>query len=115
MRPDPGNSGGRSSIARTRDRHQYRDHSAGQGICFAIPINMQAYLAQLLQHGRVVRRYLGVHRPSLPIPRALARKFELTQTHGWKIYPWSPTPPQMRAGILEMTSSYRWPCSRRQH
>ena len=33
-----------------------------QGICFAIPINMARHiLPQLMQHGRVVRGYLGLH------------------------------------------------------
>src|SRR5207253_10295140 len=41
-----------------------------QGICFAIPINMAKHiLPQLLQHGRVVRGYLGVHVRTVPLPR----------------------------------------------
>jgi S1-C subfamily serine protease len=73
-----------------------------QGICFAIPINMAKHiLPQLLQHGRVVRGYLGVHGRSLPIPRALARKFELTQTHGVEILSVEPDGPADEAGILE--------------
>ena len=39
-----------------------------QGICFAIPINMARHvLPQLLQHGRVIRGYLGLHGRVVPI------------------------------------------------
>src|SRR5262249_54309909 len=41
-----------------------------QGICFAIPINMAKHiLPQLMQHGRVVRGYLGLHARNVPIPQ----------------------------------------------
>jgi S1-C subfamily serine protease len=39
-----------------------------QGLCFAIPINMAKHiLPQLIQHGRVVRGYLGLHVRTVPI------------------------------------------------
>ena len=39
-----------------------------QGICFAIPINAAKHiLPQLMQHGRVVRGYLGLHARSVPL------------------------------------------------
>ena len=39
-----------------------------QGICFAIPINMAKHiLPQLMQHGRVVRGYLGLHVRNVPV------------------------------------------------
>jgi S1-C subfamily serine protease len=73
-----------------------------QGICFAIPINMAKHiLPQLLQHGRVVRGYLGVHGRSVPIPRALARRYELIQTHGVEILSVESDGPADQAGILE--------------
>ncbi|HEV3118414.1 MAG TPA: trypsin-like peptidase domain-containing protein, partial [Gemmataceae bacterium] len=73
-----------------------------QGICFAIPINMAKHiLPQLLQHGRVVRGYLGVHGRGVPIPRALARRFELKQTHGVEILSVESGGPADDAGILE--------------
>lgn len=57
-----------------------------QGICFAIPINMAKHiLPQLLQHGRVVRGYLGLHGRSVPIPKHLARQFNLTQQSGVEV------------------------------
>jgi S1-C subfamily serine protease len=73
-----------------------------QGICFAIPINMAKHiLPQLLQHGRVVRGYLGVHVRSVPIPKALARRFELKQTHGVEIQSVEQDGPADQAGVLE--------------
>lgn len=57
-----------------------------QGICFAIPINMARHiLPQLMQHGRVVRGYLGLHGRVVPVPRHLARQFGLNQLHGVEI------------------------------
>src|SRR5436853_168846 len=51
-----------------------------QGLCFAIPINMaKDIVPQLLQHGRVVRGYLGLHGRSVPLPREAARRFGLAQ------------------------------------
>src|SRR6266851_4678979 len=73
-----------------------------QGICFAIPINMAKHiLPQLLQHGRVVSGYLGVHGRNVPIPRTLARRFELTQTTGIEILSVEQGGPADQAGITE--------------
>jgi S1-C subfamily serine protease len=73
-----------------------------QGICFAIPINMAKHiLPQLLQHGRVVRGYLGVHGRSVPIPKVIARRFELTQTAGVEIMAVEKGGPADQAGITE--------------
>jgi S1-C subfamily serine protease len=73
-----------------------------QGICFAIPINMAKHiLPQLLQHGRVVRGYLGVHGQSVPIPRTALRRFELTQSTGVAILAVEPNGPADQAGIQE--------------
>jgi S1-C subfamily serine protease len=73
-----------------------------QGICFAIPINMAKHiLPQLLQHGRVVRGYLGVHGRNVPIPRLLARRFGLTQPTGVEILSVEQDGPADQAGIAE--------------
>ena len=51
-----------------------------QGICFAIPINMAKHIMpQLMQHGRVVRGFLGLHGRNVPLPATLARLHNLTQ------------------------------------
>jgi S1-C subfamily serine protease len=73
-----------------------------QGICFAIPINMAKHiLPQLLQHGRVVHGYLGIHGRGVPIPRALARRYELLQEQGVEILSVEPDGPADQAGVLE--------------
>jgi S1-C subfamily serine protease len=73
-----------------------------QGICFAIPINMAKHiLPQLLNHGRVVRGYLGIHGRSVPLPKLLARSFGLTQSHGVQITAVESDAPADQAGIQE--------------
>jgi S1-C subfamily serine protease len=73
-----------------------------QGICFAIPINMARHiLPQLLRHGRVMRGYLGLHGRVVPIPRALARRFELTQATGIEILQLEENAPAAEAGLQE--------------
>jgi len=73
-----------------------------QGICFAIPINMAKHiLPQLLQHGRVVRGYLGLHVHPVPIPPALATLFELLQKHGVEVQHVEPNGPADQAGLRE--------------
>jgi S1-C subfamily serine protease len=73
-----------------------------QGICFAIPINMAKHiLPQLLQHGRVVRGYLGLHARNVPLPRGLASRFELTQAGAVEVLGIEAGGPADQAGILE--------------
>jgi S1-C subfamily serine protease len=73
-----------------------------QGICFAIPINVAKHiLPQLMQHGRVVRGYLGLHGRGVPVPRAAARKFELAETTGVEVVAVEPDGPADQAGVLE--------------
>ena len=71
-----------------------------QGICFAIPISAaQHILPQLLQHGRVIRGYLGLHGHTIPIPRHLGRLFGFTQTTGVEVIAIEPGGPAEDAGI----------------
>ncbi len=56
-------------------------NAAGQGIGFAIPINMvKALIPQLVEHGSVKRSWLGVSIQSVTAP--LAKAFELSGTDG---------------------------------
>src|SRR4029079_2182045 len=70
---NPGNSGG--PLVESRGRVVGINTAViqpAQGICFAIPINAAKHiLPQLMQHGRVVRGYLGLHARSVPLARAL--------------------------------------------
>jgi S1-C subfamily serine protease len=73
-----------------------------QGLCFAIPINMaRDILPQLMQHGRVVRGYLGLHGRNVPLPRGAARRFELTQATGIEVVAVEAGGPTEQAGLLE--------------
>jgi S1-C subfamily serine protease len=73
-----------------------------QGLCFAIPINIaKDLLPQLLQHGHVVRGYLGLHGRTVPLPREAARRFGLTQTEAVEVIGVEPNGPADAAGMLE--------------
>ena len=73
---------------------------SAQGICFAIPINAAKHiLPQLMQHGRVVRGYLGLHGHNVPLAPPLARTFELTQEAAVEVVAVEPHGPADQAGI----------------
>ena len=75
---------------------------AAQGICFAIPINMAKHiLPQLMQHGRVVRGYLGLHAQNAPIPQHLVRQYNLPFTTGVGVLNVEANSPADQAGIME--------------
>ncbi len=100
---NPGNSGG--PLADSRGRVVGINTAViqpAQGICFAIPIDMAKHiLPQLMQHGRVTRGYLGLHGRSVPLPRALARRFNLTQETGVEVVAVEEGGPADQAGIEE--------------
>jgi S1-C subfamily serine protease len=100
---NPGNSGG--PLVDSRGRVIGINTAIiqpGQGICFAIPINMARHiLPQLLRHGRVVRGYLGVHGRPVPIPRHLAVKFGWAQETGVEVVAIEPGGPADQAGIQD--------------
>ncbi len=73
-----------------------------QGICFAIPVNMARHIVpQLMQHGRVVRGYLGIHGRGVPVARATAERFALAQEGGVEVMAVEPGAPADQAGVLE--------------
>ncbi len=78
---NPGNSGGPLLDGRSRVVGINTAIIApAQGICFAIPINTAgAVLPQLMQHGRVVRGYLGLHGRAAPLARTLAEEHGLAE------------------------------------
>jgi S1-C subfamily serine protease len=74
--------------------------ASAQGICFAIPINAAKHLLpQLMQHGRVVRGYLGLHGHNVPLQRPLARFFGLSQATAVEVVAVEPDGPAAQAGI----------------
>src|SRR5437773_4996466 len=100
---NPGNSGGPLVDSRCR---VIGINTAvimpAQGICFAIPINMTKHIMpQLMQHGRVVRGYLGLHGRNVPLPPAVARLHHLTQQSAVQVVGLEPDAPADQAGVLE--------------
>ncbi len=84
---NPGNSGGPllDSRGRVIGINTAVIQSA-QGICFAIPINMaKRIIPQLMQHGRVVRGYLGMHGRDVPLARHVVRSLSLNQETGVEV------------------------------
>src|SRR6266851_9654251 len=100
---NPGNSGG--PLVDSRGRVIGINTAIiqpAQGICFAIPINMAKHvLPQLMQHGRVVRGYLGLHGQAVPLPPALASKYQLVQKNAVAVMAVEANGPADEAGILE--------------
>lgn len=73
-------------------------NAAGQGIGFAIPINMAGKVAEeLITNGRVVRGYLGI-RPQALTPE-IAESFDLPNTDGILIGDVVADTPAARAGL----------------
>jgi S1-C subfamily serine protease len=100
---NPGNSGGPllDSRGRVVGINTAIIQSA-QGICFAIPIDMaKRILPQLMQHGRVIRGYLGLHGRDVPIPRHVTRQFHITQESGVEVFGLEESAPAAKAGLAE--------------
>ena len=76
--------------------------ASAQGICFAIPINMAKHiLPQLMRYGRVVRGYLGLHGRDVPLPRDVARRFDLDQASAVEVLAVETGGPADSAGVDE--------------
>jgi serine protease Do len=69
-----------------------------QGVGFAIPVNMvRKVMEQIVEHGKVVRGYIGVHIQD--VTPDLAKQFSLNQIGGALIGDVSPDTPGARAGL----------------
>jgi S1-C subfamily serine protease len=100
---NPGNSGGPLVDSRCRVIGiNTAVITPAQGICFAIPINIAKHIVpQLMQHGRVVRGYLGLHGRNVPLPADVARRHGLTQKSAVQVAALEENGPADQAGVLE--------------
>ena len=74
--------------------------ASGQGIGFAVPINMaMGVYRQLLKNGKIVRGYLGVYIQDVNQP--LAKEFGLEEPQGVIVLKVMPDSPAAKAGIKE--------------
>jgi S1-C subfamily serine protease len=98
---NPGNSGG--PLVDSRGRVVGINTAViqpAQGICFAVPVNTaKTILPQLLQHGRVIRGYLGLHARQVPIAPELREKFGIDQTTGVEVLMLEEDGPAQNAGL----------------
>jgi S1-C subfamily serine protease len=73
----------------------------GQGVCFAVPSNTAAFvLAQVLDHGRVRRAWLGVSAVEVLLPVAVARAAGLESPRGIAVRAVESGSPAGRAGLV---------------
>lgn len=98
---NPGNSGG--PLVDSRGRVVGINTAViqpAQGICFAVPVNTaKTILPQLLQHGRVIRGYLGLHARQVPIAPELREKYGIDQTTGVEVLMLEEDGPAQTAGL----------------
>ena len=99
---NPGSSGGALIDAEGRlvgiNTAIFSRTGGSQGIGFAIPVNLaRDVMRQLVEHGQVVRGWLGVEGTN--IPPELANTYQLKNTHGVVITDVFPKGPAAEAGL----------------
>jgi serine protease Do len=100
---NPGNSGGalinlHGDLVGINTAILSGEGGGNQGIGFAIPINMAHHvLDQIVQHGKVVRGYLGVYIQD--VSPEIAKQFGLTENRGALVGDVSADTPGARAGL----------------
>lgn len=71
-----------------------------QGICFAIPVDTVKWVAgQLISKGKVTRSWIGIAGQNVPLPRKLARYYELLGETGIGVMDTEVGSPAERAGL----------------
>ena len=76
--------------------------AAAHGICFAIASNTVRFVAsRLIRDGRIRRSFIGVAGQQTPIPRALARAYQIAAASGVLASTIEPGSPASAAGIKE--------------
>jgi len=72
-----------------------------QGICFAVSANTAKSVAgEIARHGRVRRAYIGIGAATVPIPRRIGLRHDLTQANGVRILSVDQAGPAAEAGLL---------------
>jgi len=98
---NPGNSGG--PLVDTRGRVVGVNTAIiamAQGLGFAVPSNTaQWVIGELLAHGQVRRRWLGITGTTVGLPRALARELDLVADEAVEIMDVDPAGPAAKAGV----------------
>jgi serine protease Do len=99
---NPGNSGGALIDAEGRligiNTAIISRTGGNNGIGFAVPVNLAKYvMEQLIDHGRVVRGFLGVNIQTMN--PALAKQFDLKETKGALVSDVTPNSPAEKAGL----------------
>jgi len=99
---NPGNSGGALLNARGEligiNTAILGASGGNQGVGFAVPVDLaRNVMTQVIDHGKVVRGYLGVAPQN--ITPALAKTFQLKDTHGVLIGDVTPGAPAQNAGL----------------
>lgn len=98
---NPGNSGG--PLVDTRGRVLGVNTAIiamAQGLGFAVPSNTaQWVVGELIAHGRVRRRWLGITGTTVVVPRALVRELDLVSEDGVEVLALDPHGPAAKAGV----------------
>jgi S1-C subfamily serine protease len=98
---NPGNSGG--PLVDTRGRVVGVNTAIiamAQGLGFAVPSNTaQWVVGELLAHGQVRRRWLGITGTTVGLPRSLARDLDLVADEAIEIMDLDPGGPAAKAGV----------------
>jgi S1-C subfamily serine protease len=98
---NPGNSGG--PLVDTRGRVVGVNTAIiamAQGLGFAVPSNTARWvIGELMTHGRVRRRWLGITGSTVAVPRALVRELDLVADEAIEIVDLDPNGPAAKAGL----------------
>lgn len=98
---NPGNSGG--PLVDTRGQVVGINTAIvamAQGLGFAVPMNTAEHVvAELLDHGQVRRRQLGVTATVVQLPRSIARELDLLSYEGVQVVDVQPDSPAAQAGL----------------
>jgi S1-C subfamily serine protease len=100
---NPGNSGG--PLVTTRGEVVGINTATilpAQGLCFAIPIHVAAFVAgRLIRDGRVHRGVVGIGGQTVPVPRPIARNAGIDVENGVRVLSVEPGSPAETAGVQE--------------